>query len=87
MWFAALSGYRSEPWFGNFMLRLLQGSPDVTRLLAKKPFPGPPKYVRAQVYDYSFTEQPRGARPAIGGRRASRFIFAEIPEDGAGSGA
>jgi lipase maturation factor 1 len=57
MWFAALSDYRSSPWFVNFMLRLLQGSPAVTGLLAKNPFPeAPPKYVRAELFDYSFTD-------------------------------
>ena len=57
MWFAALSGYRSEPWFVNFVVRLLQNSPDVTGLLSKNPFPqAAPKYVRALVFDYSFTD-------------------------------
>jgi len=57
MWFAALGDYRSSPWFTNFMLRLLQGSPAVTGLLAKNPFPNtPPKYVRALLYDYRFTD-------------------------------
>ena len=57
MWFAALGDYRSSPWFTNFMVRLLQGSPAVVGLLAKDPFPGaPPKYVRAQLFDYSFTD-------------------------------
>ena len=57
MWFAALSSYQASPWFGNFMVRLLQGSPEVLGLLAKNPFPGsPPKYVRAELYDYSFTD-------------------------------
>ncbi len=57
MWFAALSNYRSTSWFSNFMVRLLQGSPDVLKLLAKNPFPGnPPKYIRALVFDYSFTD-------------------------------
>ena len=56
MWFAALSDYRGTPWFTNFMVRLLQGSPDVLRLLAKNPFSSaPPKYVRAELFDYSFT--------------------------------
>jgi len=56
MWFAALSNYQSQPWFVNFMVRLLEGSPDVLALLAKNPFPSnPPRYVRAQVYDYQFT--------------------------------
>jgi lipase maturation factor 1 len=57
MWFAALSDYRSSPWFTNFMVRLLQGSPAVVGLLARNPFPnGPPKYVRAELFDYSFTD-------------------------------
>ena len=56
MWFAALSDYRAAPWFTNFMVRLLQGSPDVLGLLRNNPFPSaPPKYVRAQLFDYSFT--------------------------------
>jgi lipase maturation factor 1 len=57
MWFAALGDYRSSPWFTNFMVRLLQGSPAVTGLIAKNPFPdAPPKYVRALLYDYRFTD-------------------------------
>ncbi|MGP0075544.1 MAG: lipase maturation factor family protein [Bryobacteraceae bacterium] len=56
MWFAALADYRAAPWFTNFMVRLLQGSPDVVGLLGKNPFPNaPPKYVRAELFDYSFT--------------------------------
>lgn len=57
MWFAALSDYRGSPWFTNFMVRLLQGSPDVLGLLKKNPFPSAaPKYVRAELFDYSFTD-------------------------------
>ncbi len=57
MWFAALATLRSPPWFDNFMVRLLQGSPEVLGLLARNPFPGaPPKYVRALGFDYSFTD-------------------------------
>jgi predicted DCC family thiol-disulfide oxidoreductase YuxK len=57
MWFAALSDYRASPWFTNLMVRLLQGSPDVLDLFQKNPFPsGPPKYIRAQLFQYSFTD-------------------------------
>ena len=57
MWFAALSNYQANPWFGRFMLRLLQGSPAVLALLDKNPFPDlPPRYVRALLYDYRFTD-------------------------------
>jgi predicted DCC family thiol-disulfide oxidoreductase YuxK len=56
MWFAALSDYRSSPWFINFMVRLLEGAPAVTGLLARNPFPqAPPRYVRAELFDYRFT--------------------------------
>ena len=41
----------------RFVLRLLQGSPAVVGLLEKNPFPArPPRYIRALLYDYSFTD-------------------------------
>jgi predicted DCC family thiol-disulfide oxidoreductase YuxK len=56
MWFAALGDAQSNPWFENFMIRLLEGSPPVTKLLAYDPFPDhPPRYLRAVLYDYHFT--------------------------------
>jgi hypothetical protein len=56
MWFAALGDYRSSPWFTHLILRLLEGSPPVLALFERNPFPrSPPKYLRAVVYDYSFT--------------------------------
>lgn len=57
MWFAALGTYRENPWLVRFMVRLLEGSQPVLGLLQQNPFPGaPPKYVRAMVYDYQFTD-------------------------------
>ena len=58
MWFAALGrNYRSSPWFLNFMVSLLKGSPEVLALLEQNPFPEkPPRYVRATLYDYRFTD-------------------------------
>lgn len=57
MWFAALASYQDNPWFINLMVRLLQGSPDVIRLLDKNPFTSrPPKYIRAVLYEYRFTD-------------------------------
>jgi hypothetical protein len=56
MWFAALGDVRHNPWFLNFLVRLLEGSPEVLDLLANNPFPDqPPRYVRAVLYDYQFT--------------------------------
>jgi lipase maturation factor 1 len=56
MWFAALDDVRQEPWFINFLARLLQGSPPVLDLLSTNPFPGlPPRYIRAKLFEYHFT--------------------------------
>jgi hypothetical protein len=58
MWFAALGSIRDNPWIESLMLRLLEGSPSVLALLDSHPFAdGPPKYVRAQLYDYRFADQ------------------------------
>lgn len=57
MWFAALGTYQQNRWFVNFMIRLLEGAPEVTALLQKNPFPdSPPHYIRAMAYDYRFTD-------------------------------
>ncbi|MGH9464800.1 MAG: lipase maturation factor family protein, partial [Thermoanaerobaculia bacterium] len=57
MWFAALAGPRRTPWFEPFLDRLLEGSPAVAGLLGEDPFPdGPPRFVRAELYDYRFTD-------------------------------
>lgn len=57
MWFAALDTYQEQPWFLRFCQRLLEGEPRVLALLKTNPFPGsPPRYVRATVYDYHFSD-------------------------------
>jgi predicted DCC family thiol-disulfide oxidoreductase YuxK len=56
MWFAALESPEQNPWLGGLIVRLLQGSRDVTELLARDPFPDkPPRYIRAMFYRYRFT--------------------------------
>ena len=57
MWFAALGEVRGNPWYVNFAVRLLEGSPDVLKLMETNPFPNaPPKFIRATLYDYRFTD-------------------------------
>ena len=57
MWFAALGNYQDNSWFENFCERLLQGSPPVLALLQKNPFPKhPPRFIRAELYEYHFTD-------------------------------
>jgi hypothetical protein len=56
MWFAALESPQQNPWLIGLIIRLLQGSHDVNRLLAYNPFPdNPPHYIRAVFYRYRFT--------------------------------
>jgi hypothetical protein len=56
MWFAALGGIQDNPWFVQFMVRLLEGSPEVLALMQTNPFPDrPPVFARAVLYDYHFT--------------------------------
>ncbi len=57
MWFAALAPLDRSPWFAHFMVRLFQGSPEVLALLKSNPFPNqPPKFLRAQLYRYDFSD-------------------------------
>jgi predicted DCC family thiol-disulfide oxidoreductase YuxK len=65
MWFAALGTPGENLWILGLMRRLLEGSPPVLALLDSNPFTeGPPKYVRAQLYDYRFAD--RGTHAATG---------------------
>jgi hypothetical protein len=56
MWFAAMSPYNQEPWFVNFMAKLLEGDGPALGLLRTNPFPGRvPRFVRARLFVYRFT--------------------------------
>jgi len=49
-------GVGRQAWFSSFLVKLLEGSKPVLKLLKTNPFPEkPPKYVRALAYDYTFT--------------------------------
>jgi len=56
MWFAALGSPEQNQWLVGLIVRLLEGSRDVSGLLAHNPFPDkPPHYIRAMFYRYRFT--------------------------------
>ena len=56
MWFAAMSDYSQNPWFVNFVGKLLQGDKPILALLRTNPFPDqPPRYIQARLYEFHFT--------------------------------
>jgi hypothetical protein len=56
MWFAAMSRYTDEPWFVNFVAKLLEGDRPVLSLLRVNPFlQAPPQFIRARLYRYRFS--------------------------------
>ena len=76
MWFAALGGPQSNQWFRGFLLRLLEGAPEVLGLLQTNPFPdAPPRFVRAQLYDYRFTAGAVGGDSGAWWLREPRGVY------------
>jgi len=79
MWFAALGNCQENPWFINFSVRLLQGSPEILSLLAKNPFPdAPPRYIRAVMYDYRFTDLKTRRTTGTWWRRERKDLYCPI---------
>jgi predicted DCC family thiol-disulfide oxidoreductase YuxK len=79
MWFAALGSYRENPWLIRFLQRLLEGSPDVRRLLREDPFPAaPPRYIRATVYDYHFTTPAERASTGAWWKREAQGLYCPV---------
>jgi predicted DCC family thiol-disulfide oxidoreductase YuxK len=82
MWFAALraqaradNGKRAipPPWLSNLVVRLRQGSDEVTQLFEQNPFPeSPPQYVRVVRYEYSFSSS--GSRRWWDGEKRGVYI-------------
>ena len=76
MWFAALGSYRQNPWLVNFCVRLLEGSRPVLALLERNPFPhAPPRYIRAVVYDYHFTDFATRRKTGAWWRRQEKGLY------------
>ena len=77
MWFAALGTVDENPWFERFLARLLEGSPPVVGLLAGNPFPGsPPRFVRARLWRYHFTDAAERRASGAWWRREAAGVYA-----------
>ncbi|TAL77459.1 MAG: DUF393 domain-containing protein [Beijerinckiaceae bacterium] len=63
MWFAAYGNAASNPWFVSLLRALLENRQPVLALMDGNPFPGnPPRYVRAELFDYRFAPESLKAR-------------------------
>jgi hypothetical protein len=81
MWFAALGYCESNPWFVRFLMCLLEGSQPVIHLLRENPFPEkPPRYIRASLYDYRFTDRAQRKESRAWWRRERRGTYCPILE-------
>jgi predicted DCC family thiol-disulfide oxidoreductase YuxK len=79
MWFAALGSYRENPWLIRLLARLLEGSPEVEGLLARNPFPDhPPRFVRAVLYDYHFTDSAERRSTGAWWRRELKGLYCPV---------
>jgi predicted DCC family thiol-disulfide oxidoreductase YuxK len=79
MWFASLGNYRGNPWLIQFCARLLTGSADCLSLIRYNPFPHrPPRYVRAVVYGYSFTNPAERDATGAWWKREPRGLYCPV---------
>jgi hypothetical protein len=82
MWFAALSRFEEEAWFQRFGRRLLARSPPVLKLLARDPFEGQsPRFLRATLYRYRFSDAATGRRTGAWWTREELGLFAPVLSD------
>ena len=81
LWFASLSTWREEAIVPRTEQALLRGSPDVLLLFAGNPFPkGPPKMIRAVLWQYWFTTPEEKHATGMWWRREQLGIYAPTLE-------
>jgi hypothetical protein len=66
MWFAALGRFDGERWLQNLCARILENDAEVLKLLERNPFQGRvPKYLRAALYQYRFSDNAARRRDGV----------------------
>jgi Lipase maturation factor len=81
LWFVSLGDWRQNPWVVTAEERLLQAEPTVLALFAGDPFPGrPPRYLRAVLWQYWFTDLGTRRRTGRWWRREPRGLYAPALE-------
>jgi hypothetical protein len=81
LWFASLSSWRQEPIVVRTEQSLLRGDIDVLLLFAGNPFPnGPPRQVRAVIWQYWFTTPEEKRSQGLWWRRQQLGLYAPTLE-------
>jgi len=79
MWFEALDLTRKSIWFDKLLIKLLEGSPQVSSLLGATPFlDKPPRYIRAIVYRYAYTSQEQRNKNGQVWQRGNYQIYSSV---------
>ena len=79
LWFASLGSWRENLMVLSTEEHLLEGSPDVLALFAGNPFPnGPPKQVRAILWQYWFTSMAEKRKTGMWWRRELIGLYAPV---------
>ena len=79
MWFAALDPMQGLPLLQALAQRLRAGTPEVTALLARNPFPdAPPRFIHFALYDYRFTTPAERARSGAWWARELRGYLPDV---------
>jgi lipase maturation factor 1 len=77
LWFASLGEWRDNPLVLRTQRRLLSNDPDVLALFAANPFPqGPPRQVRAVLWQYWFTSMTEKREHGLWWRRELLGLYA-----------
>jgi hypothetical protein len=86
LWFASLGEWRDNPIVLRTERRLLSNDPDVLTLFAANPFPqGPPRQVRAVLFQYWFTSMAEKREHGLWWRRELLGLYApaiQLESDG-----
>ena len=81
LWFASLGSWQEYPIVSRTELRLLSNDRDVLNLFAKNPFPdGPPREVRAVLWQYWFTSMSEKRTQGLWWRREFKGLYAPAIE-------
>jgi lipase maturation factor 1 len=81
LWFASLGSWREYPMVARTEVQLLSNRKDVLALFEKNPFPnGPPRQVRAVLWQYWFTSLPEKRTTGLWWRREFLGLYAPAIE-------